>query len=75
MFAIPVDRQGDAIADVELEVHERQLSLHGGGTDLEGLGDLWVGAGVADEAGDLSLAGREGATVDGVSGRQGEGHT
>ena len=75
MFAIPVDRQGDAIAEVELEVDERQLSLDGGSTEVERLGDLWVGTGVADEAGDLSLAGCEGATVDRISGKQGEGHT
>ena len=75
MFAIPVHGKGDAIAEVELEVDERQISLNGGSTDLEGLRDLWVGAGVADEAGDLLLAGRQRTTVDGVSGRQGGWHT
>ena len=75
MFAIPVHRQGDAIAEVELEVDERQLSLDGGSTDLEGLRDLWVGVGISDEAGDLLLAGRQRTTVDGVSERQGEWHT
>ncbi len=74
-MTIPVHCQGDAITDVELEVDERQFSLDGGSTKVERLGDLWVGAGIADEAGDLLLAGREGATVDRVWGKQGEGHT
>ncbi len=53
MFAVPVHGKRDAIAEVELEVDERQLSLDGGSTDLERLGDLWVVAVLAFDALDL----------------------
>ena len=66
VLSIPVDREGDAIFEIQLDVDEDELKLDGGDTEAEGLRDLAVGVRVADEVRDVALAGGEGSAAQSV---------